>query len=81
MYIKDNLAWLGMGTTLPGYRGRGMQRALLARRINDAADLGVKMLTIETLHAGAEEPPNTSYRNVIRAGFLLVYLRRQYAVQ
>jgi GNAT superfamily N-acetyltransferase len=70
-----------MGTTLPGYRGRGVQRVLLTRRINDAADLGVKTLTIETLHAGAEEPPNTSCRNVIRAGFSLVYLRRQYAMQ
>jgi len=81
MYIRDNLAWLGMTTTLPSYRGKGVQRALLTRRINDAADLGAKLLTIETLHAGADEPQNASYRNVIRAGFSIAYLRRQYTAQ
>jgi GNAT superfamily N-acetyltransferase len=78
MFIKDGDAWLGMGATLPAYRGKGVQSAMLARRINDAAGLGAKMLSIDTYHAGIGEPANDSHRNVLRAGFVFSYFRPQY---
>jgi GNAT superfamily N-acetyltransferase len=78
MFIKDGKAWFGMGATLAAYRGRGVQSAILARRINDAIGLGAKMLTVETYHAGPGEPANQSHRNVLRAGFVFSYFRSQY---
>jgi GNAT superfamily N-acetyltransferase len=81
MFIKDGNAWLGMGATLPAYRGKGLQSAMLARRISEAAALGAKMLSIDTYHAGVGEPPNASYRNVVRAGFSFAYFRPQYVAQ
>lgn len=80
MFVKDGSAWLGFGTTLAAYRGRGVQNAVLARRISDANALGLKTLAIETFHAGAGEAPNVSHRNVMRAGFAFAYLRQQYAL-
>jgi GNAT superfamily N-acetyltransferase len=80
MFIKDGLAWLGIGTTLPAYRGRGVQRAVLARRVSDAAALGANILTLETFHASGQ-PPNVSTRNVIRAGFSFAYFRPEYVAQ
>jgi GNAT superfamily N-acetyltransferase len=81
MFIKDGNAWLGMGATLPAYRGRGIQSAMLAHRISEAATLGAKTLSIDTYHAGVGEPPNSSYRNVVRAGFSLIYFRPEYVTQ
>jgi GNAT superfamily N-acetyltransferase len=80
MFIKDGRAWIGLGTTLPAYRGRGVQRAVLARRVSDAAALGAKIVTVETFHASGQ-PPNDSTRNVIRAGFSFVYFRPEYISQ
>jgi hypothetical protein len=80
MFMKDGLAWLGIGTTLPAYRGRGVQSAVLARRVSDAAALGAKIVTVETFHASGQ-PPNSSTRNVIRAGFSLAYFRPEYVAQ
>jgi GNAT superfamily N-acetyltransferase len=81
MFLKDGNAWLGIGTTLPTHRGKGVQSAMLARRINDAAALGVNMLTVDTYHAGIGEPANGSHRNVVRAGFSFAYFRPHYVAQ
>ena len=50
------------------------QRALLRRRILDAADAGCRTLFVET---GERVPdrPSASYRNILRAGFEEAYLR------
>ncbi len=71
---SDDTAWFGMGSTSPAARGRGGQTALLARRINDAATLGVRWMVVET---GAAIPgePQTSYDNIERAGFRAIYAR------
>ena len=42
MYVKDDCGWLSFASTLPGYRGKGAQTALIARRIQDAADWGAR---------------------------------------
>ncbi len=67
-------AWLGMGSTLQGARGRGGQSAILARRIADAVDAGARVLVTET---GTAVPgqPQTSYQNILKAGFRVAYER------
>jgi hypothetical protein len=77
MYVMGDVAWLGMGSTLPAHRRRGAQGSLLARRLEDGIDLGCRWFVTET---GAEDPerPNASLRNMLRAGFAVAYLRRNY---
>lgn len=77
LYVSENVGWLGFGATLPEYRGRGGQSAIMARRIQDAAEQGCDYVHTET---GAETPenPNPSYRNMIATGFELAYLRPNY---
>jgi hypothetical protein len=77
MYVMGDVAWLGMGSTLPAHRRRGAQGALLARRLEDGIELGCRWFVTET---GAEDPdrPNASLRNMLRAGFEVAYLRRNY---
>jgi hypothetical protein len=77
MLIHDDLAEFGIAATLGPARGRGCQRALLHRRIRDAA-AGCKTLFVET---GERVPdrPSSSYRNILRAGFEEAYLRPNWA--
>ena len=77
MFIAGHVAWLGMGSTLVSHRGRGAQSAMFARRIQDGLEAGCKWFVTET---GEDTPasPNPSYRNMLRAGFRLVYLRPNY---
>jgi GNAT superfamily N-acetyltransferase len=60
--------------TLPEYRGRGAQSALLARRVQDARAAGARWIVSET---DEERPdrPNPSTRNLIRLGFPVAYVR------
>jgi hypothetical protein len=67
-------AWLGIGATRPEGRGRGSQSAILARRINDAIADGAPLLVTETGSAVPGEP-QTSYANILRAGFEIAYER------
>lgn len=55
--------------TLPEFRGRGMQTALLAHRLNTAAQAGAKLASVFVT------PGTGSERNVERAGFRLAGLR------
>lgn len=74
MYMKGAWAWFGFAATLEVARGRGAQTALIARRITDAHSAGVRWLSIET----AEDTPERdapSFRNVVRQGFRVAYLR------
>ena len=68
MYVSDGLAWLGFGATLPEHRGRGMQTALLARRVHEAAVLGCRWVHTETA-AHTSEHHNPSLSNMLRTGF------------
>jgi len=38
LFAKDGSRWLATGATLPAYRGRGAQSAIIARRVNDCSD-------------------------------------------
>jgi len=78
LFVSDGIGWLGFAATLPTHRNRGGQGAIMARRIADAAGLGCDVVHTET---GAEtaDAPNPSYRNMIRAGFELIYQRPNYS--
>jgi hypothetical protein len=77
MFIKDSVAWLGMASTLESHRKHGAQSAMFARRIQDGLALGCNWFVTETWEE-MPESPNPSYRNMLRAGFKLAYLRRNY---
>jgi GNAT superfamily N-acetyltransferase len=68
LYVHEGVGWLGFGATLPEFRGRGAQSALLAARIEDARRQGCRVVTTETGELEDDRPSN-SYRNIVRAGF------------
>jgi len=74
MFVLDGAAWLGSGGTLESHRRHGAHRALLARRIRDGLEHGVRMFTLET---GPDWPdlPGDALRNAAHAGFHPVYAR------
>lgn len=74
LYVNGDTGWLGFGSTLPAFRGRGSQSALFAVRIADAAGQGASLLVTETGVAG-DDGPGASYRNILRAGFTQAYAR------
>ena len=73
-FVTADVAWLGFGATLETHRGRGGQSAMFARRLADARTAGCRLAITETGEDTPEEP-NPSYRNMLRAGFELAYLR------
>ena len=74
LYADGTSAWLGAAFTREEFRGRGLQSALLAARIEAALAGGATLLASET---GEQLPerPSTSYRNLLRAGFREAFLR------
>ena len=74
MFARGRDAWLGFGATLGSARGRGAQTLLLARRVSDAARLGVTDVFTETGEA-VEGEPQPSYNNILKVGFKRAYSR------
>lgn len=77
LFVQGEAGWLGFASTLPAYRRRGAQSALLAQRIRDANALGCAWVTTET-DPDLPERPNPSYRNILRHGFQVAYQRPDY---
>ncbi|MBI5291576.1 MAG: hypothetical protein HY872_06850 [Chloroflexi bacterium] len=77
MFVSGEVGWYGFAGTLKTYRKRGGQGALLARLIEDGRALGCQRFVAET-GEDTPEDPNPSYRNMLRSGFQLAYLRRNY---
>jgi GNAT superfamily N-acetyltransferase len=77
LYIAQGVGWLGIAATLPEYRRRGAQSALLSTRILAAAAAGCIVVVTETGEL-LEGKPSGSYRNILRAGFELDYVRPNY---
>jgi len=77
MFVNGETGWLGFASTLKKYRKRGGQGAMFARRIEDGLALGCKWFVTET-GEDTPEDPNPSYHNMLRSGFKLAYLRRNY---
>lgn len=78
LLVKDGKGWLDWGATAPEFRRQGSQSALMARRIQDALDLGCDTLFTTTGEEIAGDPQH-SYKNIIRSGFRPLYTRLNYA--
>lgn len=77
VFAHGNVGWFGMAGTLPEFRRRGAQNAILAARVRAAAEAGAKALVTETGER-VEGRPSNSYRNLERAGFEFRYVRPNY---
>jgi hypothetical protein len=77
LYVDDGVGWLGFGATLPEFRGRGGQAAILAARLEAALDAGCRLVVTETGEAVAGDPQH-SYKNILKAGFRELYLRENF---
>jgi len=66
---KGRVAHLYIDSTLPEYRGRGIQAALIRARLSDAWRAGFDLASAGT------RPANVSSRNIERAGFSLAYTK------
>jgi GNAT superfamily N-acetyltransferase len=69
MRIDGDLAQIAGAGTLPHARGRGVQKALLQRRLADARRAGCTLAVVTTA------PGTRSQDNVMRRGFELLYTR------
>ncbi len=69
MRIEDEIAQLSGASTLPAHRRHGVQTALLARRLEDAARAGCEVAVVMT------QPGSTSQKNAQRHRFELLYAR------
>jgi len=69
LVMHEGVASLGGASTLPAFRNRGGQTALLRARMAFAAARGCEIMMVTTL------PGTVSQRNVERQGFRVVYTR------
>jgi len=72
MSIHQGVASLGGAGTVPEFRNRGVQRALLLARLSKAAESGCDLAMVAT------NPGSGSQRNVERLGFRVVYTRTKF---
>lgn len=72
MSAMDGVGFLHFSGVLPEYRGKGIQRALIARRIRDAAEAGCAWVT-STADADTPEQPGYSLRNLLHCGFTVLH--------
>ncbi|MET8157690.1 GNAT family N-acetyltransferase [Sphaerisporangium sp. NPDC005289] len=80
LYLHGDVGALNAGATLPEYRGRGAQSALMAARAEQAAAAGCRWLIAEAGRPGEGES-NPSLNNMLRAGLRPVYHRRNWIWQ
>lgn len=66
---RDAIGYLAMAGTLPDFRGRGCQSALIAARVSAAADVGCELIVATAEFASA------SQRNIERAGLSVAYTK------
>jgi hypothetical protein len=69
MFTVDGVADLFVTTTVPDFRGRGAQNALIAQRVADAREAGCDLATSQVIVS------NASPRNMARQQFEVVYRR------
>jgi len=67
--IRDGVAGLFGASTLPAFRNRGVQTALLHARLQRAAEAGCD------LAVSLARPGSNSQRNIVRQGFVVLYTR------
>jgi GNAT superfamily N-acetyltransferase len=69
LFIRDGVGYCADAATVPAFRGRGLQQAMLRRRIADAAAAGVDVVC-----SGAEYL-SASHRNMERVGMRVQFVR------
>lgn len=74
MRIHEGVGWLDWAATLPGYRRRGSQGAIITRRISNGRALGCESFATSTGEA-VEGDAQHSYRNIERYGFRRTHAR------
>ena len=74
MTVIGRLGHISGASTLPAFRGRGAQGALLHHRLADAIDAGCDQATVEV-----EVTNSASLRNVERTGFRRRYRERRFS--
>jgi len=67
--LRGNVAGLFGASTLPDFRKRGVQTALLQARLQRAAEAGCEMAV------SLAQPGSVSQRNIMRQGFRVLYTR------
>jgi GNAT superfamily N-acetyltransferase len=67
LVCESGIGWLGGATTAPAYRRRGVQGALVRRRMAAAYEAGCDVAVVTAVPAG------DSARNLARLGFTLAY--------
>jgi GNAT superfamily N-acetyltransferase len=77
MFRDAGSASLLSAATLPEHRRRGFHRALVRRRVSDAARLGCRWVATET-GSGTAESPNPAVLSLEHAGLPQTYLRRNW---
>jgi GNAT superfamily N-acetyltransferase len=78
LFVDGFTAYLAFASTLPAYRRRGAQSALLERRLRVALALGATFVVSETGEAVAGDPQH-SYGNLSRAGLRPLGVRESWA--
>lgn len=79
LYVEGSIGWLGMGCTLPTARGRGVQTALIAKRIELARLFGADLVVSETATPDAATRAfPASHHNLRKIGFDVAYERRNF---
>ncbi len=79
MFASGSFAWLGGGTTVPGFRNRGAQKTLIQARLEDGPNRGVSTFVVETEVPSAEKA-NISNANLAKLGFVPVYNRSNFII-
>ncbi|MEU7875960.1 GNAT family N-acetyltransferase [Dactylosporangium sp. NPDC049140] len=74
LLVHGEIGALHSGSTLPDYRGRGAQSALISARAEAARKAGCRWVVAET-GLSTPEQPNSSYNNMRRAGLAELYQR------
>jgi GNAT superfamily N-acetyltransferase len=69
--IRDGWGSLASGATVPGWRGRGVQSALVDARLAHARACGCHTAVVTVT------PGTPSHRNMLRAGFVPAYTRME----
>lgn len=71
--MEDGVAWLSADSTLPEFRGRGIQQAVQRFRLQVAREAGCSLVVTEA------QPGSGSQRNMERLGFRVIYPHLQFA--
>jgi GNAT superfamily N-acetyltransferase len=69
LFVEHGIGHLANASTLPHFRGRGCQTALIERRLRDAAAAGCSRASVVAAWG------SQSHRNLVKAGFRTAYTK------